>query len=339
MSDPPANMMRAPAAGDDPPPQVWVLLDDRPGNTTQSTGLAEALGWPHVVKQLVMRPFAALNNRVLGASLLGIDRDRSDALQEPWPDLVIAAGRRTAPVAQWIRKQNGGRTKLVALGRKAGDAAELVDLAVTPEFCRCIPHPNRLETGGPLHRMTPATLAAAAEAWSDRLVQGSPTPRVALLVGGSSGQYRFDVKTARSVGASVAEMMAKSGGSLWVSTSRRSGESQADALANALGPVAHFHRWSAQGGENPYRGYLACADAFVITADSESMLVEACSTGRPVYIYPLPIRRSFRVLNFFRDWVTWHSVVGDRTRDPGAPLSAWTRFCSWLIGRGFVHHR
>jgi len=31
-------------------------------------------------------------------------------------------------------------------------------------------------------------------------------------------------------------------------------------------------------------GHLAWADAFVITADSVSMLSEACSTGKPVYV-------------------------------------------------------
>ncbi|KAG7017472.1 Mitochondrial fission protein ELM1 [Cucurbita argyrosperma subsp. argyrosperma] len=35
---------------------------------------------------------------------------------------------------------------------------------------------------------------------------------------------------------------------------------------------------------NPHLGHLAWADAFVITADSVSMLSEACSTGKPVYV-------------------------------------------------------
>jgi hypothetical protein len=37
-------------------------------------------------------------------------------------------------------------------------------------------------------------------------------------------------------------------------------------------------------GPNPHLGHLAWADAFVITADSISMLSEACSTGKPVYV-------------------------------------------------------
>ncbi len=37
---------------DGQPPAVWVLADDKAGHTTQSAGLAEALGWPYEVKKL-----------------------------------------------------------------------------------------------------------------------------------------------------------------------------------------------------------------------------------------------------------------------------------------------
>ncbi len=126
------------------PPQVWVLEDDRPGNTTQSLGLAEALGWPFERKRLGLCARSFAHNRWLGASLAGIDPLRSSPLEPPWPDLVIAAGRRCAPVALWIRESSGGRTKLLQLGRKGGDFAELFDLVVTPRYSRLYPHPHRL---------------------------------------------------------------------------------------------------------------------------------------------------------------------------------------------------
>ena len=164
------------------PPRVWVVRDDRPGNATQSRGLAEALGWPFEIKTLRCSWLSSLHNRLLGASLLGIDRSQSSPLEPPWPDLVIASGRRTAPVAQWIRKQSGGRARIVTLGRKAGDAADQVDLAITPKYCRCSPHPNRFVTRAPLHLMTRQALDEAREEWRDILGSGSCSPRIAVLV-------------------------------------------------------------------------------------------------------------------------------------------------------------
>src|SRR4030095_8274898 len=47
-------------------PTVWVLTDDHPGNTTQSLGLAKALGWPYEVKALRFTSLIHLHDVLLG---------------------------------------------------------------------------------------------------------------------------------------------------------------------------------------------------------------------------------------------------------------------------------
>ena len=84
-------------------PTIWALTEDRPGNNSQSIGLATALGWPYEVKEVRFSVLARLPNRLLGASRIGIDSARSASMAPPWPDLVIATGRRLAPVARWIQ--------------------------------------------------------------------------------------------------------------------------------------------------------------------------------------------------------------------------------------------
>ena len=42
------------------------------------------------------------------------------------------------------------------------------------------------------------------------------------------------------------------------------------------------------GGDNPYFGMMAYADAFVVTCNSVNMITEACSTGKPVHVVQLP---------------------------------------------------
>ena len=315
-------------------PHVWVLLDDRPGNSTQALGLAEALGWPFEVIDLRFGALSRLHNRWLGASVIGLDAGSRARLEPPWPDLVIAAGRRNAPVALWIRHQSQGRSKLVHLGRKGADRAELFDLAVTPAYTRQRPHPHRVEITGPLHRVHASKLEAEAERWRETLCGGSPGPLLALLVGGNSGQYRLDENTARRLGASVSEMARKTGASLLVSVSRRTSPAVGDILEQTLSPVARFHRWSPNDEANPYLGYLALANAFVIAGDSEAMLMEACSTGKPVWIFSLPVRVSFRALHYGREWVVRQAVAyrdKGRRRYPGAGA-----LCDHWIEQGYV---
>jgi uncharacterized protein len=303
-----------------------VLADDRPGNTTQSIGLAEALPWPYEVKQLVCRWPSRLHNRLIGARRVGIDVARSSPLDPPWPDLVIAAGRRTAPVALWIRARSGGATRLVALGRKAGDAAQRFDISVVPRYCRLLPQRNRLEITAPLHRISDAKLAYARARWQARLA-GATAPRIALLVGGTSGQYQLDAATAQRLGDAVMRMARSCGGSVFVTTSRRLSRAASDALCRAVAQAAYVHRWSARASDNPYIGFLALADAFVVTGDSESMLAEACATGKPVYVAALPIRLSYRMLRMPRD-LAWRCASSGR--------GLFARCCARLIESGWL---
>ena len=43
--------------------------------------------------------------------------------------------------------------------------------------------------------------------------------------------------------------------------------------------------YSDRHNANPYSGFLALADSFIVTAESISMLTESCATGKPVYLY------------------------------------------------------
>lgn len=69
-----------------------------------------------------------------------------------------------------------------------------------------------------------------------------------------------------------------------ISTSRRTGRAAEEALLQEITVPNTIFRWG-QEGANPYRGYLALADAIVVTGDSVSMCSEVCATEAPVYIY------------------------------------------------------
>lgn len=264
-------------------PNVWILKCHRAGDHAQSLGLAEALGWPFVVKETKFRwheLYFALRGQ---ATLAGLDRRRSSRLEPPWPDLVIMAGRQNETPAKWIREQSGGRTRIVLIGRYWTPPDELDLVITTPQF-RLPAHPNVLHNSFPLHRVTPERLAAAGRIWAPRL-EGLPGPRIAVLVGGSSGPYIFSRESARRLGREASALARSQGASLMVSTSARTGRAAMAALEAAIDVPCRFYRWRPDDAENPYLGFVALADAFVVTGDSMSMIAEACSRQRPVYIF------------------------------------------------------
>ena len=274
------------------PPRVWTLLGEREGDNAQIRGLAEALGWPAEAKRLTFTRNYKLWNLLLGASLLSLDRGHSAALGAPWPDLVIAAGRRSAPVARWIRKQSGGRSRLVHIGRPWAPLG-CFDLVVTTPQYGLPQRPNVLHNALPIVRSNAARLAEAGVRWTPRLA-ALPRPLVALLVGGDSPPYVLDPGTAERLGREAADCAHALGGTLLVTCGPRVRAPASEALAVAARGPGHFHRWRPDDPDNPYLAYLALADRFIVTGDSASMLAEACATGKPVSIFPLPERADWR---------------------------------------------
>lgn len=271
-------------------PTVWLLLGDRIGDRNQVLRLAEALGWPYEIKNLkYLWPQYRRANVLHGATLKTLDTEGSDPLEPPWPDLVISIGRRSVPVMRWIRKQSGGHTKLVTLGRPRAPLG-LFDLVVSTPQYRVANRANVLQIPTPLHRVTEERLREAKRKWQPRLSH-LPRPHIALLVGGRVAPYRFDEATAAELGRRASEIARAAGGSLLVSTSFRTGEGPREALFAAIDTPSHLYAWKRDDPENPYFGFLAEADAFIVTGDSVSMLTEALSTGRVVQIFSLPERR------------------------------------------------
>jgi mitochondrial fission protein ELM1 len=320
------------------PPTVWMLTDNHPGNTTQSLGLVKALGWPYEVKELHFTPLIHLHDGLFGAfgaTRLGLNRRGSASLAPPWPDLVITTGWRTEHVARWIKKQSHGRTRVVQMGRKGGRVAEVFDLVVSCTYFRLPPHPRRLEITAPLTRITPEHLAQAAERWQG-LFEHAPHPRVVLLVGGDSSLHCLDAETARRMGEQVRAFAQAAGGSVFATTSRRTGQQAAEALQEGLGDSHYLHVWHPGQQDNPYLAYLALADVLVVTGESESMLAEAAATGKPLYIYPLPKRQLSRWTRC-KEWVVARAQL-QRINERGTvrPQQGLEYLCARLIERGII---
>jgi len=314
-------------------PSVWVLTDGKPGHTTQSLGLAEELGWPFCRKDLKLRRAADLPNPLLGVGLHGVRRTSRPLLGPPWPDLLIACGRRLAPVARWVRREAHGKTRIVQLGRKGSDPAECFDLSVVPAYGRSLPHANRMEIAAPPNRAQPERLELAGVRWSETLAAAA-RPHLALLVGGSGRRHGLTPQHATALGQDVMELARRRGGSVFATTSRRTPPEAAQALESALRGAALVYRWSPQSEDkNPYLGLLALADAFVVTGDSASMLAEACATRKPVLIYPLPRSNSgpsVRWVDAFCEGVAARGAAGS---ERSGCMHTW---CRALLYRGIV---
>lgn len=311
-------------------PKVWVLLGKGAGGNAQMLDLARALGWEFETRQLVHNPLNLLPNVLLGPTLLTLDKKRSDALEPPWPDVIIAASRRSVPVACWIRRQSRGRTKLVHL-LHAMAPLNWFDLIITTPQYALPDRINILKLLAPLNRVPDPSIRAAAEHWRPRLAQ-LPRPWLALLVGGNSSSYVLDADVAAELGRRASREAMESGGSLLVTTSPRTSAAATDALFSVLEGSIFGYQWRPDDKENPYLAFLGLADRFLVTADSASLVVEAALTGKPVQIldWPMRLSRRYSPTALFQNW------LDDEARPPGRLRRGLTACRDRLVDLGLL---
>ncbi len=266
-----------------------MLTDGRAGNETQALGLAEAIARiapaQISVKRISLKWWAApippaLSYRVgawpKGWPFSGIE-EGSDTLHWPWPDTVVAAGRRVAPIAAALRQLHGV-TAVQILDPQMPPSA--FDAVIVPQHDR-LAGANVLTSVGALSRLTRTQIEAEAEAWRDR-VEALKRPRLAVLIGGPSKSAKFTTTDERTLLLALDSLAGSHG--LMITTSRRTRPAFGRKLTEALGNRALV--W--EGGDlNPYPGMLGLADSVLVTEDSVNMASEAASTGLPVHVFPI----------------------------------------------------
>ncbi len=263
----------------DPLPSIWVLTDGKAGDEVQCIGVAERLGvTPEIRRVAPRRPWAWLMPR--GPIDPREAPDRPDSpLRAPFPDIVIASGRRAVAYLRAVRNASNGRAFTVFL-KDPRTGAGTADLIWVPEHDR-LRGENVLVTATSPHRLAPDRLSQA-RADPPAAIAALPAPRAAVLVGGDSRHHRF---TAEDVAAFATRLdrLAASGVALMGSRSRRTPPRLNEALAAVF--ARHGGWWWDGTGANPYVSLLANADVIVATADSTNMIGEAAATGAPILIF------------------------------------------------------
>ncbi len=318
-------------------PLIWALTGKRVGDNAQVQALARAVaaagGAEVVEKPLNYSSLRLLPNILIPPGTAVLDAGSRRLVEAgPWPDLVIGVGRRSVPVARWIRKVSEGRARLVWLGRPRAPL-DWFDLVITTaQYGLPEEHPRVVMVDLP-----PATSAASPkdlEVWRERF-SDLPRPHVAVLAGGERWPIRFDAAEAHRLGRAINALVQRLGGSWIVSTSPRTGIRQSRALREVLKKPGYYYywrdSWREKREENPYPALLALADAFVVTSDSASMIAEAVRSGRPVLVHRLP--RS----PLAPRWSA-RSGLGRRLAELGilSPPRDMNAFCDRLEARGLI---
>ncbi|XP_038903273.1 mitochondrial fission protein ELM1-like isoform X1 [Benincasa hispida] len=241
-------------------------------------------------------------SHVLEADAKQIAKVARETFDMDGPLLVIASGRDTISVASSIKRFAPENVFVVQI-QHPRSRLDRFDLVIAPrhDYYPLTPHArqqipwllrqwitpceppgkNVVLTVGALHQADFAALRSAASTWHKELAS-LPKPLLVVNIGGPSSNCRYGIDLAKQL-ATMLQNILWSCGSVRISFSRRTPEKVSNLLVEKFSTHPKVYIWDGEG-PNPHLGHLAWADAFVITADSVSMLSEACSTGKPVYV-------------------------------------------------------
>jgi len=258
----------------------WTITDEYPGMQSQVKGLSEAIGLPTVHKTCKRRwPWGWLSLSY-GNPLTQLTTG-SDPLSAPWPDLVISCGRRSAPLALAIKKQNGGKTFCVHIQNPILNLKDF-DLIVCPEHDK-LKGSNVISTKGAIHKITPEKIEEGIRSHAF-LFEDLPRPYSVVLLGGSTNRYKMPLEALDDLIKNIILIRDRTQGSILITPSFRT--PFRDHLTELLRNEPNIFLADIEK-LNPYFAMLGVADFLFVTDDSVNMVCEACFTGKPVYILPL----------------------------------------------------
>lgn len=267
----------------------WGITDGSTGMVSQVRALAAALGLAPEMKTIHLKTmFSWQPNAMYAAGFkhlildYALDTSQSDSLTEPWPDLVISCGRRAALIAMGMHHANRAGTRFIHIQDPHCPPSNY-DLVVAMAHDK-IHGPNVLKSHFALHSITPEVLATARAKFESRFAAYA-SPRVAVLIGGSTNKYELDAKAMRAALDALQAFQQGAGATLLITPSRRTGEENIKMLQARFAGNSKAFVYDGQG-ENPYMGMLALADAIIATNDSVNMMSDAHATGKPLYILP-----------------------------------------------------
>lgn len=307
-TDAPRGRLRSSSAA------CWGITEGAAGMISQVKGLAQSVGLPFELRDVTLRfPWKKMWPGFIPVRQ-SIFRNPEQLAGPPCPRLVVSCGRQAVMASLFLKRQLGDAVFTVHI-QDPKIRTSRFDLVIAPEHDGLTGR-NVFQTRGAVHHISRDVLAKAAASARGPLA-GLHGNFVTVLLGGPNSCYRFDAENLKPLIAQLREIFARHGVPYVILPSRRTPGDVVRQFQQAF-PAPHLV-WD-RSGENPYLAALGLCSHVIATSDSVSMISEAAATEKPVYVYPLPVRRRSRRFARFHESFSSHGI----TRPLAGGLENWT---------------
>lgn len=265
---------------------AWIIIDNKVGNANQAISVAKAMGVEYIIKSLKYNFLACLPNWLKFDSLLGINLSKSSNLNEPYPDIIISSGRKTASVSSYLKKQN---PQIFTMHLMHPDLPfKNFDLVCLPLHDKCQQfedYNNIFYTIGAPSYLDFSQIEQEGKNLLKKFKNLKP-PFISLMIGGTTKKGEYKYKELETLVKQANKLANNINAALLITTSRRTNPEFAKSFEQHITVPYFLYDWHKMKAlENPYSGFLSLSDHIIVTGDSVSICSEALHTGKSVYIY------------------------------------------------------
>ncbi len=280
-------------------PSIWCVADGRAGIVNQTLALSAALAEPeraaalshirsdaHRDQPVILQPEGwqlMLRADLWPVPMSALPADQRALLAPPWPDVWIAAGRRSIPYSRLVKKLSAGKT-LVVQTQNPKVSLSAFDLVIPPEHDG-VTGANVFPILGPPVWFSQRRVADAQAKFAS--LKAAPGQKVLVSIGGDSKNHKMSDANIAAIEGAIQRL--SEGRTFWMTVSRRTPEQarvRFRRLASTM-PNAVFWENEERDGPNPYVAFLSMCDLALVTCESANMIADPAFFAKPVYLLKL----------------------------------------------------
>jgi len=291
--------------------RALLLTQGMHGMISQVEGMAKALNteYSHKIVRLSF-PWNQIPPKLTPISEI-ILRDKIYLTESETPDLIISCGRKSVIPSILIKKKNPKIFTIHIQDPKV--SFKNFDAIVAPEHDN-LKGDNIYNSKGAIHYITNLEINNARQYLADKI---KSEKIVSLILGGPNKYYSFKSDQIINIFNKIKSIFVSDGYKVIIIPSMRTPKETIDLAIKEMGSYGHVVN---KVDKQAYLSAYALANYVIVTCDSTSMISEAATSGKPIFVAHMKAKKNnYRFKKFFELF----KQMGI-TRDLGEQIETWT---------------
>ena len=291
--------------------KALLLTEGMHGMISQVEGMAKALGaeYSHKIVRLSF-PWILIPPKFTPISEIVL-KDKIYLTKNENIDLVISCGRKSVIPSILLKKKNPDLFNIHVQNPKV--SFKNFDFVIAPEHDN-LSGSNVYSSKGAIHYIT-ETEINNAKSYLKKNINSEKI--VSLILGGPNKYYNFDVGQLQNIFNMIKSSFVSEGYKVIVIPSMRTPR---NIIELAIKEMSSFGYVVNRVDKQAYLSAYALADYIIVTCDSTSMVSEAATSGKPIYVAHMKAKKdNYRFKKFFKLF----KEIGI-TRELGKKVESWT---------------